>query len=688
MSEADRIAEALGGKRKSGGGYMCRCPAHNDRTPSLSIDWRDGQLLLFCHAGCDSADVIDELKSRGLWSNGVDKKKREESPIIKWYDYTDEQGNVLFRKARRANKTFFVEPAGASPVLYNLERIKFAREEGFAVILVEGEKDADTLTSKGYVATTTPYGGGNWSDSFGKALHGLHVILCGDNDKTGREHIAKAAKGLKDNAASIRYVKLPIKVNEKFVKDVTEFFDAGGTDGEFGNLVENAGQEPSTEEYPEEEKPKSERKPRQKTGQVSQANRIIARIGAENIIFFQEFFWLWKKTGVWQRVEDRELKGIIINELGEVKRGEAESIVDHIKTLTYWPSHKFDRGSPWVINCLNTELHYSEELEAFQPIAHARESYRTVQVPIEWQPDAKAPRFTRFLDEIFQGEEDVETRKTMLLEMMGYTLLSTCRYEKFILLTGDGANGKSVILSVLEAFCGAENYSAVRPESLESDFLRAHLLGKLANIVTELKEGEILPDAALKSLVSGESQTACFKHKGHFEFRPYATFWFSCNHLPNTRDFSDALQRRTLILDFKRKFEGEEADPELADKLLAELPGILVMAVRAFGMVIARGGRFTLCESCIKLKDKWRLNNDQVRQFVDDNCERGRELWISSSELYSNYRKWALEAGVQKPVARNNFSQRIERLGFLLNKRSGERTFFGICARISSNQTY
>ena len=67
MAAAETIAKALGG-RKAGGGWMARCPAHDDRTPSLSIgDAGDGKVLVRCHAGCDQERVISALRSRGLW---------------------------------------------------------------------------------------------------------------------------------------------------------------------------------------------------------------------------------------------------------------------------------------------------------------------------------------------------------------------------------------------------------------------------------------------------------------------------------------------------------------------------------------------------------------------------------------------------------------------------------------------
>ena len=64
---AEAVAKALGG-RKAGSSWMARCPAHDDRDPSLSIqDAPDGKVLLHCHAGCAQAAVIAALRSRGLW---------------------------------------------------------------------------------------------------------------------------------------------------------------------------------------------------------------------------------------------------------------------------------------------------------------------------------------------------------------------------------------------------------------------------------------------------------------------------------------------------------------------------------------------------------------------------------------------------------------------------------------------
>ena len=72
---AETIAKVLGG-RKAGSGWIARCPAHDDRTPSLSIrDADDGKALVRCHAGCEQAQVIDALRNRPLWASHHDRHR-------------------------------------------------------------------------------------------------------------------------------------------------------------------------------------------------------------------------------------------------------------------------------------------------------------------------------------------------------------------------------------------------------------------------------------------------------------------------------------------------------------------------------------------------------------------------------------------------------------------------------------
>ncbi|CAN0600055.1 unnamed protein product, partial [Ectocarpus sp. 12 AP-2014] len=272
-----------------------------------------------------------------------------------------------------------------------------------------------------------------------------------------------------------------------------------------------------------------------------------------------------------------------------------------IQTLAYDRDARF--GEPFDgVNVTNGLLVHDGLYFELQP--HRKEHYLLSQLPVAYDPTAECPRFRQFLGEIFDGEDDATEKADTLMELIGYTLIPTARYEKFALLVGNGANGKSVLLDVLCALLGPHCIASVSPEKLDNPFQRGYLIGKLANVVTEIAQGAVINDAALKALTSGEPTTAEHKYRAPFTFRPYATCWFATNHMPHTRDFSDALYRRACVIKFNQTFTGKRCDPHLKEKLLGELPGILNMALSAVGWVLA-GADFTEPTSMTQARQEW-----------------------------------------------------------------------------------
>ena len=404
------------------------------------------------------------------------------------------------------------------------------------------------------------------------------------------------------------------------------------------------------------------------------AQKAIGLYGDGNLIFSAEFFWHYRK-GLWSAKDDwafkQSIHKIIANAEQDATKTTVASILDLAKTEAFIDDHTFDIGGKYVVNCKNGELHFDENIGYYPELKpHCRENYRTSQIPVEYDHKAPAARFLQFLDEIFINDADREEKKKLLLEMVGYTMTTSCDFEKFIILIGRGANGKSVLLDVLMAVLGRNTVCAVKPNQLDNRFQRAHLHAKLANIVTEIEEGAVVADAELKSLTSGELTTAEHKHKPPFDFSPYATFWFATNHMPHTRDFSDALFRRALIISFNRIFTEPEQDKNLKSKLLKELPGILKLAVVAFSKVLIRG-EFTKVESSEQAKKEWRIEADQVAQFFEECCRLDPNQGVESSRLYNNYTAWANSAGINKTLNRKNFTNRVERLGVTKGRGSG-----------------
>ena len=409
------------------------------------------------------------------------------------------------------------------------------------------------------------------------------------------------------------------------------------------------------------------------------AQETIRSFGAGNLLYAQGWFWQWDASGIWHKLAEKERVKQHIHLVAESKVL-TDSIVNSIyglcKTEAFRPDVQFDRNAEDVINCLSGELVLGEGTWQLTP--HEREHYRITQLPVAYAPEARAPRFEQFLEEVFVGDHDAHDKCRLVCELLGYTLLSTCRFERFAILIGNGSNGKSVLLRVVKSLVGDGNCAAVQPAEFDNRFQRAHLHGKLANIVSEVEQGAVIPDAALKAIVSGEAMTAEHKFCDPFDFSPYATCWFGTNHMPGTRDFSDALFRRAVTIDFNRQFAEHERDVHLADKLIGELPGILNLALGAIAGVIERG-TFTRSESCEATKAQWRNENDQAAQFVEDCCTPTPGHWISSANMYRRYTEWTHEAGIQRPLNRKNFSTRLAALGYPNGKGTGgERRIFGL----------
>jgi archaellum biogenesis ATPase FlaH len=215
---AHEFVARLDGVKKAAGGWIARCPAHDDKNPSLKISESDGKILINCHAGCTADAIVTALglSMKDLFTgNGNGTGKGETRPIIATHGYTDSQGHVLCQKARFATKPKtkprhkdpngkWVWGAGtdARP-LYHLPEILKAQE----VCFTEGEKDADALTKLGFQATCLPFG--KWEREHIEAMAGKDLFIFWDNDDPGRKKRDDAVQALQGAARSVRVVDLP-----------------------------------------------------------------------------------------------------------------------------------------------------------------------------------------------------------------------------------------------------------------------------------------------------------------------------------------------------------------------------------------------------------------------------------------------------------------------------------------------
>lgn len=413
-------------------------------------------------------------------------------------------------------------------------------------------------------------------------------------------------------------------------------------------------------------------------------DRQLARdILNDDLVFAQDGFYLWRECGIWAPAHDREIRqriGDVLQAGGlPVANRKVGDVLSVLKDEAYSLQARFDEPQANRVNCTNGTLELDGATWTLRE--HRREDYLTQQLPVAYDPNAKYPRFDQFLMEVFEGDDDAADKATLIKEMLGYTLLQSCRFEKFIMLIGSGANGKSVLLRVLQGLLGSSAYCAVMPADLANETSRYALKGKLANIVPELPAGSILADDVMKTFTSGEPCTAKKLYADKITFAPFATTWIGTNNLPHSRDLSRGMFRRAIVVRFGRSFEGR-ADTLLIDKLLEELPGILVSACRAFSGVVARGG-FTIPASSETEVKAWRMACDQVAEWFEEGVAVDLLAEpVRFAEAFENYRVWTGNMGIKAPVSGKEFSTRLQALGVTADRayfgKKQERAFFGI----------
>lgn len=260
--ELDNFLGRLQGVKKNGNNWAARCPCRNDdENPSLSIgQGRDGRVLVTCHrgSGCSLEEICSavNLTVGDLMVHDDDRdwtpppaperkteeqvapkpKKKQKLDLIATYDYTDTEGNLLFQKLRfvdeNGKKTFRQRRPvdggweynldGIDQVLYHLPEVAGAIADGQTVVVVEGEKDVETLRGMGRTATTMPGGAGKWRQEHTDALAGGNIVVVADNDDVGRSHALEVQQQLEAAGCTVR-VMVP-----DGVKDITDLIEAGG----------------------------------------------------------------------------------------------------------------------------------------------------------------------------------------------------------------------------------------------------------------------------------------------------------------------------------------------------------------------------------------------------------------------------------------------------------------------------
>lgn len=297
---------------------------------------------------------------------------------------------------------------------------------------------------------------------------------------------------------------------------------------------------------------------------------------------------------------------------------------------------------------------------------HRKEDLFTYTLTYGYDPDAKSLLWQKFLDRVLPEKET----QMVLAEFLGYILMKDHAQEKMLWLYGNGQNGKSVTLEVIEGLLGTENVSYLSLSDLTNDDVkRAGIEHKMLNISHE--SGRDVNTNVLKELTSGERVTIKHLYVDPRETKDYGKFIAAFNELPRAEN-TYGFFRRIIIVPYEVTIPREEVDLQLTTKLKKELPGILNWVLDGLIRLMNRG-EFTHSESSEQALERYRLQSDSVRLFLDEQCEAA-DIITKAVNIYNTYRYFCEMASL-KPLGRNRFYDRLEGLGFVRTKIKNDQYF-------------
>lgn len=699
--------------KRVGSGWQVKCPVHDDRTASLSISNGGGKILIHCHAGCATEQIVGALGLRmaDLFSEpkpvlpGSVPQSFKGSPVTACYEYRDGDGNLSYRVLRTADKNFVQQrltDAGewewkgpAEKLLYRLPEL-LADDSDAPVFVVEGEKDADNLWRVGCLATCNSGGAGKFTQA-NEALAGRTVVILPDNDDAGRKHAEDVMRRLDGVAARVVVLDLSDLPGKG---DVSDWLAAGGTKDELLRLADLALNPPPQVELfqPSETLLRPE-----ELSLMGLAARFHARFYRTTRYVEARGVFYHYDRGVWNAsrcAAEAKVKQIInevheiaesvereIQQLEQRQQGGDNSVLPVLGARREYLEHlgkflkqikkpatmegvlQFSRSdlvigaddfdpAHGVFNCANGAI----DLDAGQFRPHSSADLCSMQSPVEFDARATCPRWERFLREIFLEETSVID---FIQRAIGYSLSGHTSEQVFLILHGDGSNGKSELLYVLDRLLGdylraanVDTFMDDRPNGGHNEDI-ARLRGCRLVTTTETEKSKRLAEGLVKRLTGGDVITASFKHERTFQFIPQFKVWLAANHKPQINGTDYGIWRRILLVSFLAKFlkpgidlgAGQfRIDPNLRRDLSRELPGILNWAIAGYRAWRDQG--LDAPPSVKAASEEYRQESDKLGAFLTEEMIEGEQYFCPLKQAYAAYQRWCEEGGMRAMSSR------------------------------------
>lgn len=654
--------------------FMVTCPCHNDSTQSLCISEDNGKILLNCFAGCRAEDITRAigLSMRDLFQAPQQSNKPPKPASIE-YRYSDRLKKIRFYKWTNGkwqksfcwqhkdnNGSWQKSRGGINPPLYNQELLSNTAADN-TVYIVEGEKDADTMTDKvGLLAVSAPDGatkgskGKKWDSRFTPLFKDLNVAIIPDNDEAGKNFASLVANELLTVAHSVKVLDLCTEwENLKEKGDITDIYEneqpsrnktvAQTVKYKIEALKDctTAVTEPLAHaENTEVKAPENNTKYaplwvyQDDYGKlkIDESQYIEAFAEQQGVKCINSV--LYSVDG---KMSDDKAKHIIMKDIkGYVRSNvgdKAEKLLKGIKQYCYTepPTPTLDK-----IHFKNGTL--SRDKNRLFTVWSNEKEFCINRINADYNPNAKAP--TKFLDYLktVYYEDDQRT----IQQYCGYCLLPTTILQKALLIIGDGGEGKSVLGAVLNGIFGESNCYNDSISVLQKNFGIANIENKLLFIDDDLSENALTNARTFKNLVTNKTTIAAEKKFiQDNQFKSYARFLIFGNFtLQSLYDISEGFSRRQLVLQAKPKDRNRIDNPFIDREIIeTESEGVAKWLVDGLNELIKRSFKIYVSERTQEKSEELKKQQDSVLCFLEE-CDSfiiKPGLQIHSYTLYQFY---------------------------------------------------
>lgn len=327
----------------------------------------------------------------------------------------------------------------------------------------------------------------------------------------------------------------------------------------------------------------------------------------------------------------------------------------------------------WLLNCDNGDYN----LRTGEMLPHDRS--RLVSQTVGGEIDFSKPptRFLQFLDEMFEGKEEVIH---YVHKSLGYSASNSMREQCMWILESDGNSGKSLLLEIISQALGSYAITS-RPQLLieqphgNSNLEEiARLKGKRFIMVEEIQSGDKLNESLVKSLTSGiGNQVARFLYGNSFEFTVTGKIWMATNYEPTVRGTDKGVWRRIKKIHLDVDFTGRE-DKDLKSKLEEELPQIRAWLVKGCELYLKEGLKEP--KEILESTKDYKEQNDIVQIWINERCELKPSYYTQASVLFKDFNAYSRENKFFE-INSNQFGRNMGKK-FKRKNYSGKNFYMGI----------